>query len=299
MSVTTSVDVTLCTFRRPIVRDALLSLEKLDLPAGVELRIIVADNDDSPSGEELVQTTADEMTTPVHYVHAPSRNISIARNAALEAATADWVAFIDDDEVAEPDWLARLLARAAETDADAIFGPAVAEYGPDAPDWMRRQDHHSNRPVYKAGAVEIGFTCNALVRWAGMPWVQQRFDLGKGKSGGEDVDFFFALKRMGATFDADEDAIVREAVHPSRLNLSWLLRRKFNAGSGHSSKAQSLAGRLRLGASATAKATYCGLRMAAAGLSEDRRNYWMLRGALHMGVVSGCFALQPRDIYGK
>jgi hypothetical protein len=34
------------------------------------------------------------------YVHAPARNISIARNACLDAADAPLIAFIDDDETA-------------------------------------------------------------------------------------------------------------------------------------------------------------------------------------------------------
>ena len=129
--------------------------------------------------------------------------------------------------------------------------------------------------------------------------MDQRFDLGKGRSGGEDVDFFFRLKRMGATFEADDEAIVREAVHPNRLRLGWLMRRKYNAGAGHASKAQNLPERVMLGGAAFAKALFCGVRMIAGGFSEEQRNFWLLRGALHMGVVTGCFALQPRDIYGK
>jgi succinoglycan biosynthesis protein ExoM len=36
------------------------------------------------------------------------RNISIARNAALDVAETLWVAFIDDDEHASATWLANL-----------------------------------------------------------------------------------------------------------------------------------------------------------------------------------------------
>ena len=294
----TSVDITLCTFRRPMVRDTIASLGRLDLPAGVNVRIIVADNDETPSAEAEVRTAAQGLSLPVHYVHAPARNISIARNAGLDAARADWVAFLDDDELADPAWLAQLLAKAEATGADAIFGPAVADYGPDTPDWMVRQDHHSNRPVWRDGEVETGHTCNALLRWAGTPWQHERFDLARGKSGGEDTEFFFRLRRMGARFDEAPDAIVRETVHPDRLRLAWILRRKYRAGQSHAARAASGTERLTLGVTAFGKLLICGGGTLANALSEERRSFWFLRGALHLGVITGCLRMRQPEIYG-
>lgn len=294
----TSVDITLCTFRRPMVRDTIASLGGLDLPPGVSVRIIVADNDEVPSARADVMAAAAGLPLPVEYLHAPARNISIARNAGLDAANADWVAFLDDDEFADPAWLARLLARAEETGADAIFGPAIAEYGADAPAWMVRQDHHSNRPVRRDGEVETGHTCNALLRWAGTPWREQRFDLARGKSGGEDTEFFFRLRRMGARFEEAETAIVREAVHPDRLDLNWILRRKYRAGQSHAARASGTAGRLKLGVSAFGKLLVCAGGVVAGAWSEDRRNFWTLRGAMHLGVIAGCLRLRQPELYG-
>ena len=294
----TSVDVTLCTFRRPMVRDTLASLGRLDLPVGVSLRIIVADNDEDPSAKPVVAEAAADLAFPVAYVHAPARNISIARNAGLDAATADWVAFLDDDEFADPTWLSRLLARASETGADAIFGPAIAEYGPEAPEWMVRQDHHSNRPVRRDGEVETGHTCNALLRWSGTPWQDERFDLARGRSGGEDTEFFFRLRRMGARFEEAEDAIVREAVQPDRLDLNWILRRKYRAGQSHAARAKSGSERLKLAMLAFGKLLACGIGAALSILSEERRNFWTLRGAMHLGVISGCLRMRQPEIYG-
>jgi glycosyltransferase involved in cell wall biosynthesis len=49
---------------------------------------------------------------PVFYVHEPRRGIAQARNAAMAKALeigADWLAMIDDDEVADPDCHERLV----------------------------------------------------------------------------------------------------------------------------------------------------------------------------------------------
>jgi succinoglycan biosynthesis protein ExoM len=292
------LEVLVCTFRRDSLEGTLASVARQELPQGLRLALIVADNDDTPSARPLVAQAAARLPVPVTYLHAPSRNISLARNACLDAARAPWIAFIDDDETADRGWLAALLARADETGADAVFGPAIAEYDAGAPGWMRRQDHHSNRPVRRGGRVETGHTCNALLRWADTPWQGERFDLARGQSGGEDTEFFFRLRRLGARYEIAEGAVVREPVAADRLRPGWLLRRKYRMGVSHASAATGLGSRASLGASAAAKAVFCAAGALAGAGSAERRWRWALRGALHAGVVGGCLALPAPRVYG-
>jgi succinoglycan biosynthesis protein ExoM len=295
------IDVLLCTFRRPEVRETLRSLDVLDLPEGVNLRIVVSDNDDSPSAKTVVEETAATMTRPVLYCHAPARNISVARNAGLDAAAkreADWVAFLDDDETAEPDWLAELLDCAKTTSADAVFGPSIAEYGPDAPDWMRQEDYHSNWPERRGSVVQTGHTCNALLRLGHAPWRAERFDIARGRTGGEDTEFFFRLNHQGARFEISETAIVREGVPPSRLSFRWIAQRKYRSGQSYAAITQGAASRLKLILSSGAKVLACTCGALINFWSEERRNFWLLRGALHIGVISGCLSLRQPEIYG-
>ena len=297
----TRIDVLLCTYRRPQVRETLRSLDALALPEGTDLRIVVSDNDETPSARGVVEAAAAGMTVRVVYGHAPARNIAVARNAGLDRASArgaDFVVFLDDDEMAAPDWLMELLRCARRTGADAIFGPSLAEYGPDTPDWMRRQDHHSNRPVRRDGVVQTGHTCNALLRWRGTPWQSERFDVRRGRAGGEDTEFFFRLHRRGARFEICETAVVRESVPPARLALAWLLRRKYRSGQSYAASADGIRARAFLATMAAAKTVVCAGGAAAGIWSAGRRNYWLLRGAMHAGVVAGCLSLAQPEIYG-
>lgn len=52
------------------------------------------------------------------------RGLSGARNTGVEASIGEVLAFLDDDAVAEPDWLARLLAHYADPDVIAVGGAA-------------------------------------------------------------------------------------------------------------------------------------------------------------------------------
>jgi len=57
------VDICVCTFRRPHIANTLASLQALDVPPAVVLRIIVADNDETDSARARVEGQPGE--TPV------------------------------------------------------------------------------------------------------------------------------------------------------------------------------------------------------------------------------------------
>ena len=128
------IDIGICTFRRPQLEQTLRSLAGLHVPAGVALRVVVADNDSAPSARALVYGLAAGLPFEIIYVHCPASNISLARNACLEAAGGDFLIFMDDDqEVASGDWLTEFLSVANATRADVVLGPVLAVYGEEAP----------------------------------------------------------------------------------------------------------------------------------------------------------------------
>lgn len=297
----TSVTVCMATWRRPSAVDALRSIDAQQGLEGVTVDIIVADNDETPSARELIETAARDLRTPVTYVHAPARNISIARNATLDAARGEWAAFIDDDETAAPDWLAKLLTTAQSSGASLVIGPAFAVYPPDAPDWMKEQDHHSNLPVTRGGQAQTGHTCNALVRIADPAIRGERFRLDKGRSGGEDTEFFFRLWKKGRKIEIASDAKVYETVDPARLNYDWIAKRKFRAGQSygfHSLRTGSGQERLKLRVAAASKVVFSLTLAALCFTSPGRRRFWSLRGRMHQGVMAATFGRREEELYG-
>lgn len=289
-----------CTFRRESLFRTLESLRHLDLPDNIRPRIIISDNDETSRLSALVADYAARTGLPIRYVHAPSRNISIARNACLDAAAGDFLAFLDDDEIAEPDWIARLLSTAARTGASVIFGPAVACYPETAPDWMRLNDFHSNRPAPRGDVVETGFSSNVLLDLRDPRVRHARFDLAFGRTGGEDVDFFFGLYRQGVRMVIDNEAIVREPVAPSRMSFRWLLLRKYQTGAiySHCAVNGSFSMRAKLFAGSLAKSSYCGLCAVISLTDRTRSAFWVMRGSFHAGVMQGCLSRPRLEVYG-
>jgi succinoglycan biosynthesis protein ExoM len=289
------VDICICTFRRPFLAETLRSIARLDA-AGHDLRVIVADNDQGPSAEPLVDGLRSALPWPVTYVHAPAGNISIARNACLAAADGDFLAFVDDDEVVTSGWLSALMQKAAATDAAAVLGPVRAIYAPEAPRWMARGDFHSTLPVFVNGAIRTGYTCNVLIRRIA-PFADLRFDPALGRSGGEDTAFFYRLTRLGGVIDYAADAVVGEPVPAGRATMAWLVRRRLRYGQTHGM----LLGGSRLKALGVtgAKIAYCCLMAGLTAFSPVLRRRNWLRAVLHMGVLGGVLGLRQRAHYGQ
>jgi succinoglycan biosynthesis protein ExoM len=254
------------------------------------LRVIVADNAHEPAARELVEATGRELGLEMVYVHAPARNISIARNACLDAVSAEWLAFLDDDEIAEPQWLSALIGEAEQGRWDAVLGPVHAVYGTSAPEWVRQGDFHSTRPVFVRGRIETGYTGNVLIRRSLIESEGLRFQTELGRSGGEDEDFFNRLREAGGRIGFAPRAIAFEAVPPNRANLRWLLRRSFRFGQtygrGLLMRSQRPAARARAAAVAGAKAAFCASAAIATLPLAARRNRYLTRAALHCGVVA-------------
>lgn len=283
------VDICVCTFRRPHVIETLQSISRLILKFPLAIRVIVADNDDTPSARARVDTTAHDCSLELIYLHAPARNISVARNACLDAATAPLVAFIDDDELASPGWLANLLAALNSSKADVVLGPVQAVYGESAPGWMVNGDFHSMKPVRAGDEIRTGYTSNVLFRRLAPALRGRRFrhELGMG---GEDTMFFSEVYRAGGRIEYAAEALVTEAVPASRASMSWLLKRRSRCGQTHAmvlmeDGTAGTARRLKWIGLASAKAAFCFLATLLNCARAEHLRGWLLRGTLHSGVL--------------
>lgn len=278
------IDICICTFRRAHVAETLRSISRLLVKPQWIIRVIVADNDDTPSARDIVEATAHDCSLALTYLHAPARNISVARNACLDAASAPLVAFIDDDEVARPEWLTALVATLESSNADVVLGPVRAVYPADCAKWMRKSDFHSTKPVWVGGRIITGYTCNVLFRRTAPALNGRRFEVGLGRSGGEDTVFFSAVHHAGGKIDYAPLAMVEEAVSRERATLSWLMKRRFRYGKTHGLELEkwdsdNIERNICI---AGGKAAFCFFR---ATVSFNKARSWLLRGTLHAGVV--------------
>lgn len=228
------VAVCVITYRRPAELSRLLdSLTDLRFPSRPPwLELIVVDNDAEGSAEPIVDDARPRHPWPVHYEVEPRRGIPVARNRALEVASSrvDFVAMVDDDEIATPRWLGELLTTAIEYQAAAVAGPVRPEYREDVPRWVRRAGFFEPARRETGSALPYAWTGNVLLRTSALERLECWFDEDWTSTGGSDVEFFLRLNAAGGQIVWAERAEAYERVAGERASLRWLLRRHYRNG---------------------------------------------------------------------
>jgi len=285
--------VCVATYKRPQMLERLLtSLTDQRLAHDVTLEVIVVDNDASGAAEPVVRKYYDQKShISFQYFLQPIKNISLARNTAVAHATGEYVLFIDDDEIASPDWVVTLVSACAEHCADGVFGPAFPIFGPDTPGWLR--DNASRFvgaiPRAKTGAsADATWTSNCLLKADLLKSESGPFDPEYGITGGEDTELFDRLKRRGARFVYCNEAPVFEHWPDERTRMSYFLRLSFRGGNGHTRRTISASKKpLWVRAFMVCKALGYGLISTALVLgsfpSKASRIYWSTRLASNAG----------------
>jgi succinoglycan biosynthesis protein ExoM len=296
-----AVDVCICTYRRPQIATALAAIAAQQDRSDFALRVVVADNDTHREAEKRIMAVGASLGLDLHYVHAPARNISIARNACLDAARAPWVAFVDDDVVPSPIWLRELMAEARRGGWDAVLGPVRAVYPATAPAWIRDADFHSPRWVSKQNKIVTGYTTSVLLRADFIRRHKLRFDIALGRSGGEDTDFFYRFCDAGGRIGAAATTLAEEPVPIERTNLRYVLRRNFRQGQTHALRLRQIAPRgmerFLHGQIALGKALLLGAGALLHPKQVNRRLY-LARAVLQCGVIARFAGIGEIELYG-
>jgi succinoglycan biosynthesis protein ExoM len=227
------LSVVIPTFRRPTALRRCMSscLTQTGLD-GLDHELVIVDNCPQQSARDVVASIARAESQRIIYVHESRPGVAHARNCGVATARAPLIAFIDDDEVAEPNWLAQLLAAQAKFDADIVFGPVLAVIeGDSRADRDFVQDFYSIDCQRPSGPiVGLKHSGNVLLRKERCFRGGRAFNSQLGFFGGEDALFFLQLARTGACAVWCREAVTHETVPPSRTTYAYILKRSIIRG---------------------------------------------------------------------
>ena len=229
------VAVIVPTLRRPdSLERALRSLFAQTRVADRLCEIVIADNDPEGSARDRVDALRAHSPWRLVYIHVPTPGVATARNAALAATDASLIAFLDDDEAAAPDWLARILAAHEASGADVTFSP-IHGRAEGAPGWLKPylERFFGREGPAKSGLIDHAYGCGAslMTRATALPGAAP-FDVSADQSGGVDDALFAGLAARGGRFGWAADAWVEEFAPPHRATLRYALTRAFAYGQG-------------------------------------------------------------------
>jgi glycosyltransferase involved in cell wall biosynthesis len=226
------VSIVTPTFRRPErVLEAARSVAAMTVDVAFEW--VAVDNDPAGSALGALQAFAATARFPVKVVHEPHAGVASARNAGLRVAQGQFIAFLDDDEVAPAEWLSELLAAQRRLKADVVFGPVLTKFRETPEEHADFLSHFFARdPGHAEGLIAKPYGCGcSLIRTAALPSAEP-FAMERNQIGGEDDLLFHHMAERGATFGWAPKAYVFETPEPERVNLAYALRRSFAYGQG-------------------------------------------------------------------
>jgi succinoglycan biosynthesis protein ExoM len=203
----------------------LASIRAQTAPSDCLLHVVVVDNEPKSSARPLVEEIGGLGSLPFHYVHEPVRGIARARNAILDKAVslgANWIAMLDDDETAAPDWIERLMS-AEYRYIPILCGRRIWVYPEPRPFWAPDKEP---RPQEEGGVARHGSTSNVRFSTA-LVHAGLRFDESMGLAGGSDQRFFNVAALCGFAIHVTNRAITYETAHAERLTYRFMVTRHY------------------------------------------------------------------------
>jgi glycosyltransferase involved in cell wall biosynthesis len=235
------ISVVVCTYNRAqILGRALSHLVPQNTDGRFTYEIVVVDDSSTDSTVEVVAGFAESCSIPVRYIRSEGKGIAHARNRGIAESLGEWIAFVDDDEFADSNWLKELIDCAAETGSQVIGG-AVRLCLPD--DEVSRMSRISRLMLGETVGRTKVEKCppqfppgsgNLLLRAAVFEAVG-RFDESLTR-GGEDTEFGQRTRLAGIESWFTPTAVVRHHVPDYRLKESYLLWASLRWGDGFASR---------------------------------------------------------------
>lgn len=245
MSFEPKISVVICSYNRALyIKDAMESLYNQTLGKdGYE--VIVVDNNSKDNTAEICrQFINGHKDANFLYLTETKQGASFARNTGAALARSPLLCFMDDDAVADPDYLEKILVFfESHPDAGGLGGRIIPRYIPAEPKWMSRYvsslvgHFHYSEQLSIFAANKYPLESNMIIRKAdfdringfntALPGV-----VGTLRIGGEGKDFFFRLKELGRTIYYDPAIRVQHVVETAKLTREYMYRVASGIGRG-------------------------------------------------------------------
>jgi len=236
------ISAIICTHNRSsLLGKGLISLVEQTVAAN-DYEIIVVDNASSDDTKEVTYSLM-EKASNLRYLYEPRLGLSHARNRGISEANGEIAAYMDDDAIADPEWL-EMIVRAFE-DVEprpvCVGGKVEPIWEIPKPDWFPEsllgylslldlgdEAHWCDFPREHLVGCNIAFLKKPLLDMGGFdPLLGRR---GQSLKGNEEIELLRKTKQSGQGIYYEPRAIVCHFIPKERLTRKWLIRRLYHEG---------------------------------------------------------------------
>ncbi|HJV20787.1 MAG TPA: glycosyltransferase [Sediminibacterium sp.] len=241
----TAISVVICTYNRAnYIEEALNSLYHQTLPKSRFEVIVVNNNSTDHTAEVCRQFIATHPDASFTYMNENRQGASFARNTGAAVARSPLLCFMDDDAVAAPDYLEKIVTFFEQyPDAGGLGGRIIPRYIPAEPEWMSHfvsslvGNFDYSKTVTVFSPHKYPLESNMVIRKAdfdavngfntALPGVK-----GTLRIGGEGKEFFLKLKALGRVIYYDPAIQVEHVVETKKLTPEYMYRVASGIGRG-------------------------------------------------------------------
>ncbi|WP_136602536.1 glucosyl-dolichyl phosphate glucuronosyltransferase [Salinigranum halophilum] len=234
-----NVSVVICTYSIDMF-DHLVDAVNSVLAGTYEDREVVVVVDGDGSLFERIRDRYESHDDVVLHCNDKNLGLSASRNVGVELASGDVVAFLDDDAVAHPEWIERLVSLYRRHDAVAAGGRMTGRWVAGKPAFLPEEFYwlvgvtHRGFPteeceVRNTFGSNISFKREVFEELGGFEPNLGRF--GEKYLQGEETEFAARVRQhYGEGVWYDPDAVVEHKVFDYRTKPGWLVKRAFWQG---------------------------------------------------------------------
>ena len=223
--------------RREMLSHLLDSIQQLTAIDRIVPEIIVADNNSRDDTYEYLTRIAGSFPTPIRFLRVLRGGKSAAINDAVLLSTGNVLAFLDDDVVADKNWLTSVETFFSTSGYGAAQGTVrLQSPAGDDPEVQRLNQRYRTIPIvdHDSSLKEVRSLngSNFFVRRDAFDRIGG-FDerLGPGASGtSEDVEFASRLAQWGIAIGLAPNAVVYHHVDWDRLTDEYFIKRHWQQG---------------------------------------------------------------------
>lgn len=232
------LSVVVCTFNRADILNNCLHSLSIQTESTELFEIIVVDNNSTDSTQYVVGNFISKKCCNLKLVTELKKGLSHARNRGWQEASGEFVAYIDDDALAPPDWVYQILSFIVRQPTVSAFGGPYVSYSlVSAPDWFPPEYGSwslgdEERPIIPGkewiNGTNMVFHKEILSRFCG-------FDSQLGMAGdrisyGEETKLLVNLKNDNIPVYFVPKMEVKHLIADYKMKLSWLLLASYKAG---------------------------------------------------------------------